>query len=143
MSLSAPFYGRMTDPTAAKGTLPPEGVEAFFIDTADSHWKVVDSAGTVTDLTQTAETTFSADITFDDGIDIAVNTSTGTKIGTASTQKLGFFGATPVVQASALTAADGATVDGTYGAQEQGVISNIRVRVGELSNIIKNLGFSA
>lgn len=35
-----------------------------------------------------------------DACDIAVNTTTGTKIGTATGQKLGFFNATPVVQAA-------------------------------------------
>jgi hypothetical protein len=42
--------------------------------------------------------------------DIAVGTTTGTKIGTATTQKLGFFNKTPVVQpvavADATTAVD-------------------------------------
>ncbi|QHK20157.1 hypothetical protein GU243_10900 [Pseudarthrobacter psychrotolerans] len=33
-----------------------------------------------------------------DGFDIAVGATTGTKIGTASTQKLSFYGLTPVVQ---------------------------------------------
>lgn len=36
--------------------------------------------------------------TLDDAADIAVNTTTGTKIGTGTTQKLGFWNATPVVQ---------------------------------------------
>ena len=35
-------------------------------------------------------------------INFAFNTSTGTKIGTATTQKLAFFNATPVVQQSAI-----------------------------------------
>lgn len=43
------------------------------------------------------------DATLDDGVDLAVGTSTGTKIGTSATQKIGFFGVTPVVQPSALT----------------------------------------
>jgi hypothetical protein len=41
-----------------------------------------------------------ADSTWTDGVDIAVGTSSGTKIGTATTQKIGFFNATPVVQQS-------------------------------------------
>lgn len=36
--------------------------------------------------------------TFADATNIILNTSTGTKIGTATNQKLGFFNATPVVQ---------------------------------------------
>ena len=36
--------------------------------------------------------------TFANAANIAVNTSTGTKIGTATAQKLGFWGVTPIVQ---------------------------------------------
>lgn len=39
--------------------------------------------------------------TLSDAANIALGTSSGTKIGTATTQKLGFFNATPVVQPSA------------------------------------------
>jgi hypothetical protein len=38
-----------------------------------------------------------------DGINFALNATTGTKIGTATTQKLGFYNATPVVQQLAAT----------------------------------------
>lgn len=41
--------------------------------------------------------------TLNDGANIAVGTSAGTKLGTATTQKLGFFNATPVVQPTATT----------------------------------------
>lgn len=43
-------------------------------------------------------------VTLADAANIVVNTATGTKIGTATTQKLGFFNATPVVQQTAATA---------------------------------------
>ena len=47
--------------------------------------------------------------TLTDGANVAVGSTTGTQIGTASTQKLGFYGATPVVRpASANQAAIGA-----------------------------------
>lgn len=39
-----------------------------------------------------------SDQTLADGTDIAVGSTTGTKIGTANTQKLGIYGATPIVQ---------------------------------------------
>lgn len=42
--------------------------------------------------------TFGAGITMADAQNIVLNTTTGTKIGTATSQKLGFFNATPVVQ---------------------------------------------
>ena len=49
--------------------------------------------------------------TIADALNIAVGTTTGTKIGTATTQKLGFFNATPVVQPTAVAdATDAASV---------------------------------
>jgi len=50
-------------------------------------------------------------LTVADANDIAVGTSTGTKIGTATTQKLGFFNKAPVVQPAAVAdATDAASV---------------------------------
>ena len=50
-------------------------------------------------------------ITIADGKNIVLGTTTGTKIGTAAAQKLGFWNATPVVQRSHITdATDAATV---------------------------------
>ena len=44
----------------------------------------------------------SASVTIADGYDFIFNTTTGTKFGTATTQKLAFFNATPVEQQSAI-----------------------------------------
>jgi YD repeat-containing protein len=41
-------------------------------------------------------------LTFGDAVDLAFNTTTGTKIGTATTQKLAFWNAAPVVQPAAV-----------------------------------------
>lgn len=41
--------------------------------------------------------------TFSDAANIVVGTTTGTKIGTATTQKIGFFNATPIVQPATTT----------------------------------------
>lgn len=41
--------------------------------------------------------------TLDEGVNLVLGTTTGSKIGTATTQKLGFFNATPVVQPSSTT----------------------------------------
>jgi hypothetical protein len=55
--------------------------------------------GYVTDSgTTTYKADPQADMAWADGTDVAVGSTTGTKIGTATTQKLGFFNATPVVQ---------------------------------------------
>ena len=44
-----------------------------------------------------------ASISIADASNIALGTTTGTKIGTATTQKIGFFGVTPVVQQTAIS----------------------------------------
>lgn len=43
-------------------------------------------------------------------VNIVLGTTTGTKLGTAATQKLGFWGATPVVQPTVAANADVATL---------------------------------
>ena len=82
-------------------------------------------------------------VTITDGTNIILDTTTGTKIGTATTQKLGFYNVTPVVQPTALTTADAGTVDGTYGAEESAVIANLRTRLGELETKLQALGLLA
>lgn len=49
--------------------------------------------------------------TLSDGANIVVGSTTGTKIGTATTQKVGFFNATPIVQPAAATDIKVALVD--------------------------------
>ncbi|MEB3235365.1 MAG: DUF1565 domain-containing protein [Cyanobacteriota bacterium] len=98
--------------------------------------------------------------------DLVVNTTTGTKIGTATGQKLGFFGVTPVVQQSELTdelTTVTHTAPGTpdYAIQnlvqntgfgfvtaDEGntvlsVIANLQTRVNELETKLVALGFLA
>ena len=61
-------------------------------------------------LSRGAVTTDNATLTFADKLDIALNTGTGTKIGTATTQKLGFYNATPIVQGASVADASGGSV---------------------------------
>jgi len=46
-------------------------------------------------------------VTMGDAKNIILNTNTGTQIGTAADQKLGFFGKTPVIQEDSINDADG------------------------------------
>ncbi len=72
-------------------------------------------AGLALAQTWTAHQTFDA-ITHTDGKDVSVGTGTGTKFGTATGQKLGFWNAAPVVQPSgAAQAAPAAYVTGAFG----------------------------
>lgn len=47
----------------------------------------------------------STDLTFSNAVNMIFNTSTGTKIGTATTQKIGFWNTTPIVQPTTAVAA--------------------------------------
>lgn len=58
----------------------------------------------------------SGNITFDNAVDITVNTGTGTKIGTGTTQKLGFWNAAPVAQQTAAGVTAGYTGNPTANA---------------------------
>jgi len=51
------------------------------------------------------------DLEFANATDITFGTTTGTMIGTASIQKLAFYGATPVVQTAHVVDADGTLAD--------------------------------
>ena len=59
--------------------------------------KLVDAGVLTTKVTLTPSA-----LTFADAVNLAFNTTTGTKIGTATTQKIGFYNATPVVQPTAI-----------------------------------------
>jgi len=73
----------------------------------DAHTTIAPSGNAVFDALALkmalAGGTFSGNVTFADAVNIILNTTTGTKIGTATNQKLGFFNAAPVVQAAAYT----------------------------------------
>ena len=57
--------------------------------------------------------------TMTDGANVALGSTTGTQIGTATSQKLGFFGKTPVVQQTGGAATAGAS----YTSTEQGMLN--------------------
>ncbi len=67
-----------------------------------------------TSLTVSTTTFHAGNVTLGNGINLVVNTSTGSKIGTATTQKLGFWNVAPVVQWSTTGTATGfSAVSGT------------------------------
>jgi hypothetical protein len=75
--------------------------------------------------------TFTADLTITDR-NIILSTTTGTKIGTLNTQKLGFFGATPVAQPSSATAVD--TALGNLGLRIASAVANFANPLASGSN---------
>lgn len=63
---------------------------------------VIDQAQTYTAaLTFSSTLAINGDATIGDGINVVLNTTTGTKIGTATGQKLGLWNVTPVIQPAA------------------------------------------
>ena len=77
--------------------------------------------------------TMTGDITLGGGDNIVLNLATGTKIGTATSQLLGFYGVTPVNQPATVgDATGGATVD-----------AEARVAVNALIDRLQELGLIA
>ncbi len=89
-------------------------------------------------------------ITITDAKNIVVGTSTGTKVGTATTQKLGFWNATPIVQPSgsnqaSLTDSSGGSasttlsaVGATNGSDVSGAINNNFASLARLVNQLRS-----
>lgn len=97
-----------------------------------------------------ANPTFSGTVTLSEGCNFVFDTGTGTKIGTGATQKIGLWGATPVVRPAALTAATAAvtaTAGAAYTATEQTMLNdlktlttNLRTRLNELETKAQTIG---
>jgi len=88
---------------------------------------VVAGASTITSITD-ARIAFNIVGTVLDGTNWTFGTSTGTQIGTATTQKLGFYGKTPIVQPTMGTA----TASSTYTSVEQGMLNAVHAAVRAL-----------
>lgn len=76
--------------------------------------------------------TFAGSFGFGDGSNIPLGSTSGTKIGTSSSQKLGFYGATPIVRVSAISAPSGG---GTQDNEARTAINSIRT-------VLTNLGLT-
>jgi|ERR1051326_4082952 hypothetical protein len=89
-------------------------------------------------LIATDRYTFQKDIQLFDGRRIHLGNTNGTKIGTATTQKLGFFNTTPVVQAAAISAP--ASPGGLYAQSDAQSAVNA---INSIRTAIKNIGITA
>jgi hypothetical protein len=131
------FYLRAGNGSVGKIQTGQNAADTFLFQARD-----VDGGAYTTFLTLTANNTPSLTVnnllTMADGVNIALNTTTGTKIGTATTQKLGFFNATPVVQPSAYTPSN-VTTDRSYDANAT-TIDELADVLGTLISDIKSLG---
>lgn len=69
---------------------------------------------------------------------IVLHSKLGTRIGTAATQKIGFYGATPVVRQTANTAPSGG------GSSDSDAVDvTARTAIGQIRTILNNLGLTA
>ena len=120
------IYYRGKNDNGTPADVDYSAIETKIIDASDGtedgqiNFKV-QKAGTLTTQFSIDATvsTFATSVTLSEGAtiadakDIALNTSTGTKIGTATGQKLGFWNVTPVVQPSAIANITTAASSGT------------------------------
>lgn len=78
--------------------------------------------------------TLTGNLAFADAVNVVVNTTTGTKIGTSASQKLGFWDATPVVQPA--SADQAALTDSTGGDTSDAILAD----PGIISDLIDSSG---
>ena len=88
-----------------------------------------------------------AGVTISDAGNIVLNTTTGTKIGTAAGQKIGFYNATPVIQQAGTGETVGFTAGGGTGVTDAstftGNVGATAYRLSDVVKALKNLGILA
>jgi hypothetical protein len=129
-------------------------------DTGDNKITLTDNLASALDITESSNSylkftttnsgekvVFGKDLDISGDHDLIVGTSTGTKIGTAATQKIGFFNATPVVQQNTTGTTTGTTGgSGTAlhtNATITGGVGSTAYTVGDIVKALKQLGLLA
>jgi len=129
-------------------------------DTGDNKITLTDNLASALDITESTNSylkftttnsgekiVFGKDLDVSGDHDFIIGTSTGTKIGTATSQKIGFFNATPVVQQSGTGETTGFTVgSGTTARDDSTFTGNVGSTAYTISDIVKalkNLGLLA
>lgn len=70
---------------------------------------------------------------FKDGTILSTGSTTGLKIGNSSTEKIGFYGATPIVRQGSIAAPSGGATQDTQA----------RTAINSLITVLQNLGLTA
>lgn len=108
------------------GTLDVTGIATF-----DDAITVAGTSTLSGAVTHSSTTALDGNVTLADAVNIILNTTTGTKIGTATTQKLAFFNATPIVQQA--NTADLKDVIAAFGFMVNGGASPLNLDGGALT----------
>lgn len=100
-----------------------------------------------TDSTTRLSIGASGSFTVADAQNFALGTTTGTKIGTGTTQKIGFYNATPVVQPSGTGETTGFTTGAGTAVKDDstftGNVGSTAYRISDIVKALKNLGLLA
>ena len=129
-------------------------------DTGDNKITLTDNLASALDITESTNSylkftttnsgekiVFGKDLDISGDHDLIIGTSTGTKIGTATTQKIGFFNATPVVQQSGVNETTGFTAGSGTAVNDvstfTGNAGSTAYRVNDIVKALKNLGILA
>lgn len=72
--------------------------------------------------------------------DIELGTTNGSMLGTAAAQKLGFWGAAPVVQPAGISDINTSTIDNAFGAEESAVLADLRTKFNSLLAKLESIG---
>lgn len=129
-------------------------------DTGDNKITLTDNLASALDITESSNSylkftttnsgekvVFGKDLDISGDHDLIIGTSTGTKIGTAATQKIGFFNATPAAQQTAAALTTGTSGgSGTAlhaNATITGNVGSTAYTVGDIVKALKTLGLLA
>jgi hypothetical protein len=82
---------------------------------------------------------YSAHLRYDEGVNVSVGTTTGTRYGTLGTQKQGWWGATPVIQSTGWSVTPGYSADKALNPEATTVTEVARV-LGTLIDTLKSYG---
>lgn len=94
------------------GTATAPGTSYFIYNTGTTDWEFFDAGTSAFKIDATTNTSM-VDFTMADAKNFILNTSNGTKFGTGTTQKMGFYNATPIAQRSGAAQAAVATTAAT------------------------------
>jgi len=90
---------------------------------------------------QSGQSHFDGNIEIGDSYNIILGSTNGTKIGTATTQKIGFWNTTPIVQPTTAIAAS------TFAANTSGIVDDTATfdgyTIGQITKALRNLGILA